>query len=92
MHANEREDLYELFKRVVGAAYEVANVLGPGFLEKVYARGVRAEPQAPIGVWYKGEHVGEYYADVLVDGKLIVELGCVERLGNEHLAQCVNYL
>ena len=74
---------------------------GCGFLEKVYeralvrelgARGIRAAAQAPMVVAYKGQAVGEYFADVLVEDVLVVELKCVERLGNEHMAQCLNYL
>lgn len=101
MHANERELINSLIEKVIGAVYEVSNVLGAGFLEKVYERalvkelalrGLNAEVQHPIHVAYKGEIVGDYYADILVEKKLIVELKCVERLGNEHLAQCLNYL
>ena len=101
MDANEQELLYEICHKVVGAAYEVVNVLGPGFLEKVYertlvkelgVRGLRATAQAPISVTYKGDKVGDYYADILVEDKLIIELKCVDHLGREHIAQCVNYL
>src|SRR5438093_1350569 len=101
MNANEREWLNGLAQQVVGAAYEVGNVLGAGFLEKVYERallqelrlrGLQAEAQYPIHVLYKGEVIGDYYADILVEGKLIIELKCVEQLNNEHLAQCLNYL
>jgi GxxExxY protein len=91
----------ELTERVLGAVFEVANELGCGFLEKVYeralvrelgARGIRAAAQAPMVVAYKGQAVGEYFADVLVEDVLVMELKCVERLGNEHMAQCLNYL
>jgi len=91
----------ELTERVLGAVFEVANELGCGFLEKVYeralvrelgARGIRAAAQAPMEVEYKGYGVGAYPADVLVEDVLVVELKCVERLGNEHMAQCLNYL
>lgn len=101
MDANERELVNNLIEKVIGAVYEVANVLGAGFLEKVYERalvkelgmrGLHAEAQAPIQVSYKDESVGDYYADILVERKLIVELKCAERLGNDHLAQCLNYL
>jgi GxxExxY protein len=90
-----------LTEKVLGAVFEVANELGCGFLEKVYeralvrelgARGIRAAAQAPMVVAYKGQAVGEYFADVLVEDVLVVELKCVERLGNEHTAQCLNYL
>ena len=70
-------------------------------LEKVYERalirelalrGVRAKAQVSFPVCYKGQYVGEYMADLVVEEKLIVELKCVDRFANEHLAQCINYL
>jgi GxxExxY protein len=91
----------ELSERVIGAIFEVANTLGAGFLEKVYERalvrelemrGVRAAGQASMPVVYKGKSVGEYFADILVEGEMVVELKCVERLVREHVAQCMNYL
>lgn len=80
---------------------EVSNVPGGGFLEKVYERamvrelamrGLGVEQQRTFPVLYKGQCVGEYAADLVVEGRVIVELKCVERLGKEHLAQCLNYL
>ena len=74
---------------------------GAGFLEKVYGRallrelslcGIRASAQASLTITYKGQGVGEYFADILVEDVLLVELKCVERLANEHTAQCLNYL
>ena len=97
----ERESLNALAEAVVGAAYEVSNVLGPGFLEKLYERallkelalrGIPATPQVPYNVIYKGQPIGEYVADLIVDGRLLVELKCTHRLADEHLAQCINYL
>jgi len=94
----DKDNLTEV---VIGAAYEVANVLGSGFLEKVYERalirelalrGLRTKSQVSYKVTYKGQYVGEYIADLLVEDRLLVELKCVERLSNEHLAQCINYL
>jgi GxxExxY protein len=91
----------ELTETVIGAAFEVANVLGAGFLERVYERalsrelallGVKAKAQVPFRVCYKGQYVGEYLADLVVEEKLIVELKCVECFAKEHLAQCINYL
>jgi GxxExxY protein len=90
-----------LTERVIGAAFEVSNVLGPGFLEKVYERallkelalrGIDAKGQAGLQVLYKGQTVGEYIADVLVEGELVVELKCADSISNEHVAQCINYL
>ena len=86
---------------MLGAVFEVSNTLGSGFLEKVYERallrelalrGLRASAQFPLPVTYKGHPVGEYFADILVEDKLVVELECVDRLANEHTAQCLNYL
>jgi GxxExxY protein len=105
MQGNERESeerasLNALVERTVGAAYEVANVLGAGFLEKVYERallkltlrGVRAASQVRLSVSYKGQRIGEYAADLVVEDRLLVEVKWVERFSNEHLAQCLNYL
>src|SRR5580658_10725119 len=95
-------DLSEaLSERVIGAIFEVSNTLGAGFLEKVYERallrelalrGIRVKAQASVAVMYKGHCVGEYFPDLLVEESLVVELKCVERFGNEHIAQCLNYL
>ena len=91
----------DLSEAVIGSAFEVANVLGAGFLEKVYERallrelalrGVSAKSQVSFPVCYKGQYIGEYVADLVIGEQLIVELKCVDHLGNEHLAQCINYL
>jgi GxxExxY protein len=84
-----------------GAVFEINKMLGPGFLEKVYEnalvfelekRGVKAESQVPIKVFYKQKGVGEYVADLLVEDKVIVELKTVEALDKIHEAQLLNYL
>ena len=91
----------DLTEAVIGAAFEVANVIGAGFLEKVYERaliyelalrGVSAKAQVSFPISYKGKYLGEYVADLVVGEKVIVELKCVDRFANEHLAQCINYL
>lgn len=91
----------DLTGAVIGSAFEIANVLGAGFLEKVYERamlreltlrGIRARTQVPFSICYKEHNVGEYLADLVVEEKVIVEVKCVERFANEHLAQCINYL
>ena len=101
MDTDKRRCPDSLTERVIGAILEVSNVLGPGFLEKVYhqallkelrLRGMRATPKAPFAVSYKGECVGEYFADILVEDVLVVETKCVDRLTNDHTAQCINYL
>jgi GxxExxY protein len=84
-----------------GAVFEVNSVLGAGFLEKVYEnallielqrRGLNVESQVPLKVSYKGEVVGEYYADIVVEGQVILELKAVEQLQKIHEAQLLNYL
>jgi GxxExxY protein len=92
-HESERAD--DVIESVIGAAYEVSNVLGAGFLEKVYERalsrelalrGLKVEPQVPYAVLYKGQSVGEYVADLLVEDCVLVELKCVDRFAGEHMA------
>ncbi len=94
-------DLSDITYGIRGAVFEVNRVLGPGFLEKVYenallielkARGFKAESQVPIKVYYKENVVGEYIADILVEGAVIVELKTVEKLEKLHEAQLLNYL
>lgn len=81
--------------------YDVYNELGYGFLEKVYQNamyfelkslGYKVEPQKQIKVYFKKQLVGEYYADLLVEDKVIVELKATELLMNIHTAQIMNYL
>lgn len=90
-----------LAEAVIGAAYEVSNALGAGFLEKVYERalarelilrGLDVKSQVSYPISYKGQCVGEYFADLLVENQLLVELKCVDGFLNEHVAQCINYL
>jgi GxxExxY protein len=81
--------------------YEVYNELGYGFLEKVYQNamyfelqslGYKVEAQKQIKVYFKKKLVGEYYSDLLVEDKVIVELKATELLMNVHVAQIMNYL
>jgi GxxExxY protein len=90
-----------LTEAVIGAAFEVSNVLGCGFLEKVYENALAIElrrgghhldQQRPIEVWYRGEMVGLYQADLVIDDDVVVELKVVRALDNVHRAQCMNYL
>jgi GxxExxY protein len=96
MNTDENGYCASLTEHVLGAVFEVANTLGSGFLEKVYERallqelalrGIRATSQASLVVSYKGHRVGEYFADILVEDLLAIELKCVDRLANEHTAQ-----
>lgn len=91
----------ELSYAVTGAAIEVHRHLGPGQLESTYERalvkelahrGIPARSQVPITANYKGEAVGEFYADVIVDEKVILELKCVDRVLSVHRSQLLSYL
>jgi GxxExxY protein len=91
----------ELTKNVIGCAFEVINELGAGFLESVYEKalllalrqkGLSATAQLPVKVVFRNECVGEFYADILVENKVIVELKAVKAIAPEHQAQIINYL
>lgn len=91
----------ELTQKIISAAFKVHNTLGFGFLEKVYRNalaieirktGLEPRQEQPISVYYENEIVGEYVADIIVDGKIILELKSVKELAPVHEAQLVNYL
>ncbi len=91
----------ELTKQIIGCAYKVHNALGSGFLEKVYEnalrielekQGLRVRQQQPISVVYEGQIVGEYYANLWVDERVVLELKATQTLVKEHEVQLVNYL
>jgi len=94
-------DINDINYAINGAVFEVNRVLGPGFLEKVYEKaltielrrqGLKVESQVPVKVNYKEETVGEYFVDILVEKKVIVEIKTVETLDKIHEAQLLNYL
>ena len=100
INADERR-LNVMSEEIIGAAFEVSNVLGGGFLERVYEnalnvelnlRGIKTIQQAPLKVFYKEELVGDYIADILVENEIIIEVKAVKELDRVHLAQCLNYL
>jgi len=91
----------DLTEKIIKAYYNVYNELGYGFLEKVYenalmielkSMGLYCEKQKPISVSFKGYTVGDYYADIIVENNVIIELKAVEGLIEEHEAQLLNYL
>ena len=91
----------ELTAQIIKAFYTVYNELGYGFLEKVYENALVIElkkmrlnvrRQYPIKVYYKGEIVGDFFADNIVDNKVIIELKSVKQLLPVHEAQLINYL
>ena len=92
---------HDLTRVIIGCAFEVINELGAGFLESVYERslivalhqaGIRARSQAPITVTFRDRRVGEFYADILVEDSVIVELKAVKAITTQHQAQVINYL
>ncbi len=91
----------DLTDKIIKAFYKVYNTLGYGFLEKVYENamsvelnkeGLQHSRQHPINVFYDDEQVGSYYADIIVEDKVIIELKAAEGLCEEHEAQLTNYL
>lgn len=94
-------DINDLSYEINGAIFEVNRILGHGFLEKVYEnalmvelskRGIKSESQIPIKVEYKGTIIGDYFADIVVENKVILEIKAIESLQKIHEAQILNYL
>ena len=90
-----------LSNRVIGAFYAVYHSLGYGFLEKVYENalvwelrknGMNTDQQRRIDVYYDGRKVGEYFADIVVEDSIVLELKAAEGIAPEHEAQLINYL
>ncbi|MFA5263716.1 MAG: GxxExxY protein [Opitutaceae bacterium] len=91
----------ELTGKILAVAFEVSNELGAGFLESIYENalmhclledGFAAENQKPLEVWFRKKLVGEFYADIVVNNDVILELKAVKKLAPEHEAQLLNYL
>jgi GxxExxY protein len=91
----------ELTKTIIKTFYEVYNELGYGFLEKVYQnslylelknKGLKVEAQKRIAVFYKGTEVGEYYADLMVEDTIILELKAADYIVKDFENQILNYL
>lgn len=102
---NKKERLNMIYEditeKIIGSAFEVINELGSGFLESVYEnamvltlkqKGLNVKAQYPIRVNFRNECVGEFFADILVEDKIIIELKAVKSLAPEHQAQVINYL
>jgi GxxExxY protein len=102
MDADKRRSrLDQLTEKIIGGVYQVSNMLGPGFLEKVYENALALElrqlglalfQQHRIEVRYKGIVVGDFVADLLIEECVIVEIKAVKALDDIHTAQCLNYL
>jgi len=102
MHTDYQDSKYKtLTEKIISIFYKVYNQLGYGFLEKIYENammfefrkaGISAVSQSPIKVFYENEIMGEYFADILVDDKVIVEIKAAKNLALDHEAQLLNYL
>ncbi len=95
------DELNSLSEKAIGCCYTISNALGSGFLEKVYENalahelrklGRKVEIQKPLQVIYDGVIVGEYFADLLIEGVLLIELKTTNGFSDNHKAQCINYL
>ncbi|REJ76360.1 MAG: GxxExxY protein [Acidobacteria bacterium] len=91
----------QLSATILQAAFEVSNELGAGFVESVYQKsllialmnkGLEAKAEVAIDVEFRGENVGRFYADILVEDKIILELKAVDSFVKQHFAQILNYL
>lgn len=91
----------ELTEKVIGVCFEVSNELGSGFLESAYQKaltvaltqkGLTIEEQVPLKVKFRGHVVGDFYADILINSKLILEPKSTKSISPEHEAQMINYL
>lgn len=99
---NAQELLHrDLTEMVLGCCFDVMNELGVGFLESVYKKslmiltqkkGLNVRQEVPFEVFFQGEKVGHYFADIIIENKVIVELKCCKNLLPEHQAQLINYL
>ena len=98
---SNREGINQLTEKLIACNYRVSNTLGSGFLEKVYENalaielrnnGLKVQQQHPIKVFYDGQAVGDFAADLLVESCVIVELKAVRTFDDVHSAQCLNYL
>lgn len=102
MHTDKNQLLHEeLTYRLIGLAMQTHSTLGYGFLEKVYENAlmvlfrknsIHAEQQASIPVLFEGEKIGDYYADILVENKVILEIKATNGIAGHHRAQILNYL
>lgn len=91
----------EITEKIIRAFYEVYNELGYGFLESTYSEslnivlqesGLAVKREAPVAVWFRGRKVGQYFADMIIDDKVLIELKAARNLDSAHEAQLLHYL
>jgi GxxExxY protein len=96
-----KNEMDKLTEKIIGCAYMVSNTLGAGFLEKVYENalahelakaGLLVKQQHPVKVEYDGIMVGEFFADLLIEEQILIELKAINLLGQPQVAQSLNYL
>ena len=105
MDVQDKQDCVEMYmeltRSVIGCAFEVINELGSGFLESVYEKamlqtltdaGILVESQKPVKVQFRGKTIGDFYIDLLIERKVLVEIKAVKALRSEHHAKVINYL
>ena len=92
---------HQLTEKIIGVFYEVYNELGDGFLESIYEtamvitlrnKGLKVAQQLEVPVWFRGQQIGLFFADLLVEGVVIVELKAVRSIDPSHEAQLLHYL
>ena len=95
------DEINAITEKIIGSAYIVSNTLGSGFLEKVYENALVIEiskhnlvviKQQPLNVVYDGQIVGEYFADLMIENKVVVEIKAIKEFNQIHQAQLMNYL
>ncbi len=100
MNTDEKE-INAITERIIGCAYRVGSKLGRGFLEKCYENalayelrkaGLKVAQQERLQVWYEEIVVGDYIADLIIEGMILVEIKSIQALDTIHSAQCINYL
>jgi len=100
-NSSQYQEVNKITRKIIGCAYDVSNTLGVGFVEKVYENalahlirksGLQAEQQYPIKVNFDGIIIGNFFADLLVENRVLVELKAVSMLLDNHTAQSLNYL
>lgn len=101
MNTNQSYRHAELTETIIGLFYEVYNELGPGFLESVYRKslglallekGLNAEQEVPVAVFFRNNNVGDFRADIVVNGIILLELKTADTIVPAYEAQVLNYL
>lgn len=101
MNADDLEEINFVTEQIIGCAFKVSNASGIGFLEKIYENalvielersGLVIEQQKLLDVFYDGILVGQYNADLIVNGEILLELKAVRAIDEAHQAQLLNYL